>query len=884
MMTRVLLCTSLLAAAAMPAFAADAGGITPRKPLRKIPTERLVIPVDADGQVVATGRLIVKFHDSVKARSSRTPNRRVTSLANERLTNFEAILARHGLTVRQAINFAPAKLKEVETEALDRSKRGQPDLAGMLYVEGPLGILETAARELNALPTIEFVEIEQEMITHGPSPRRGGEEDPSCTAPPGGASDCYTTADVPFCTDFNCCTLVGGFNPTCVDPDVGSWDVFCADLANLFCQDGDRCKTPLTNGGCYEPHPTPGCNAEACCNTVCDIQIFCCQVQWDQTCAVLAATNCNSGGPDAPTPDFTMDSAVPANRLQKYTTFAPESAGDAFFDSSGFTGDGLDLAALEVLSQTLIDEYGVGTEMMGRGKGIRVGVVEHSAYVTGPKVAEGGERWHEDLETVIPEPMQTIITIPGGVLSPDHGTATLGEIVAADNGFGVTGIAKDAQGYFFPIVSVEEGGRTLNAIFSAVSTFEAGDVLNYSIGPGGGGTLVSGPGAHTLVTLGTDKGITSCISAGNDCINLDDAPQFDGQDSGAIIVGACWPGTTDPPPPGLGRFCRLGFSNHCRSCDELSLVHVSAWGILVTTTSGGDLFSVPNANGNGINKARAYTSTFNGTSSAAPIISGLAACLQGLAKQFYGIPLPPSGIRSIISGNTFPQCDIANSANIPGSQDGTQCGGDFDPEEEPRLIGGFPRAYECGIGVIAGNFFSTSDLTNIKVVTGNLLFGNLNSVKALDTNFYTVASKKVSAGAQGNGTPPAITYILGGQTTDIELRSFTGISEDDVTGIAIQAIGGTNATYIVTAAYVYNWVDGRWTLIPLFDISPDGNLNYGGLLNQKPGNHIGGGGQVMFRIWTCGLGAVPQHQVFHNLIDVTVSDIPGFDPFTPPGG
>jgi len=882
MLMRALLCTSLMVATAFPAFAADAGPITPRKPLRKTPTERLVIPTDHTGRVVATGRLLVKFHDSVKARTSRSPGKRVASLSREKLDTFDSIVATHGLTVRQAINFPETTLREVETRALAHSRRGQPDLAGMIYVEGPLEKLLMASKELNVLPIVEFVEFEQEMITHGPNPWRGGDEDPTCTEPPAGAGDCFSPTEVPFCTDEDCCTLVGGFYPNCVDPDFGAWDVICADLANLFCEMGDKCKTPLTNGGCLEAHPSAGCNNEACCNTVCDIQAFCCDVEWDETCAVLASENCGSGGPDAPTPDFTMDSADPATRLQKYTTFEPVGAGDAFFDATGFTGDGFDLAALEELSQKLIDNYNIGTEMMARGKSIKVGIIEHTAFVTGPKVAEGGEEWHEDLDSVIPEPGQTIITIAGGVLNPDHGTATLGQTVAADNGFGVTGIAKDAQGYFFPIVSAEEGGRTLSAIFSAITTFGPGDILNYSIGPGGGGTLVSAQGAWTLVRLGTDAGITSLISAGNDCFNLDDNPQFDDEDSGAVIVGACWPGTLDPPPPGLGRFCRLGFSNHCRNCDDASLVHCSGWGIQVTTTSGGDLFSVPNAAGNGVNKARAYTSTFNGTSSAAPIVAGLAACLQGLAKQFYGIPLPPEALRDVLSGNTFPQCDIQVSANIPGSADQAVCGGDFNPDEEPRLIGGFPRAYEAGIGVIAGNFFATSPLTDIKIITGDLIFGNTNSVKALDGNFFNMRTKKISAGQQGNGTPPAITYLLGGQTTDVEVRSYTAVLPDDVTGIGVSVIGTTTASYIVTAVYVYNWVDSRWTLIPIFDIQPGGNIGYQALVNQKPENHISSTGIVMVRVWTCGLGAVPKHQVFHDLIDIQVSDIPGFDPFGDP--
>ncbi|MFO0874871.1 MAG: S8 family serine peptidase [Phycisphaerales bacterium] len=881
MLTRLVAGATLVAAAAMPAFAADAGAITPRTPYPKTPTDRLVIPRDVNGKVVATGRLIVKFHDSVQARASRAATTHVVSLASEDLSPVDEILARHHVTIRQALNRDPAKIKALENKVRDQSRRAQPDLAAMMFVEGPLDVLETVAKELNPLPLVEWVEFEQEMTTSAPKPEPAPTpapmpgEDPSCT---NSMQDCYMPGDAPFCSDFACCTLVGTIDPGCVNLDFGQWDAFCADLANLFCDMGDKCNTPLTNGGCYEAHPTAGCNNEACCNATCDILPYCCTLQWDAACAATAGQACPALV-DGPTPDFTMDSEDPATRWQKYTTLAPSMKGDVFFDTFGFTGDGFDMAGLETLGQQLIDLYGVGTENLARGKGVRVGVIEHTAYVTGPKVSEGGTLWHEDLNNVIPEPGQTIITIPGGVLNPDHGTGTLGEIVAEDNGFGVTGIAKDAQGYFFPIVSVEEGGRTLNAMFSAMETFEAGDVLNFSIGPGGGGTLVSNAAEWTLVRFGTDKGITSCISAGNDCFNLDDNGQADGMDSGAIIVGACWPGAPDPPAMGVGRFCRLGFSNHCRNCTDDSRVHVAAWGILVTTAGGGDLFGPANPNGMGVDKARTYTSTFNGTSSAAPMVAGLATCLQGLAKQFYGLPLPPAGLRSVIGGNTFPQCDIPNPNALPGSDDQNVCGGDFDPQQQPRLIGGFPRAFEAGIGVITGNFFSGSPVNDVKVVTGTLLFGNANAIKQIDGNYLIVQTVQKTAGAQGTGTPPAINYIAGGQTTDIEVNAFTGILPGDVTGVAVQVVTNATAQYVIMGVYIYNWVDHRWTLIPQIDIAPDGNFNFASVLVNKAPNHVSSDGVVYVRVWTCGLGASPQHKVNHDFVNILISDQPGFDPF-----
>jgi len=906
------------------ALAADAGYYLPRKPLPKLPTEKLDIPVDRHGNIVATGRLVVKFHDSVRARTSTQRGRALHSLASENVRGVEDILGARRLTIRQAITVEPARLRAVEERAMERTGRLQPDLAGLMYVEGPLNDLLEAARALNELPIVEWVEFEQEMVYHVPVPAPLGEP-PQCGD--AAAGDCFDPLNGTLaCADEVCCQQVGQINPFCIDEDLGGvWDLLCVNFANLICQDGDRCQTQLVNGNCFEVHPNPGCSNPDCCNTVGSFDPFCIEVAWDVTCVNLASQLCASATSDCciangtpgcedaacelvvcaqipsccdtlwdaecavlaqaecgvcdvvPTPDFSMDSEDPSTRFQKYTTREPSLPGDAFFDATGFTGDGLALYGgpntLEGLGQILLEQYGVGEANGARGLGVKVGVIEHSAFVTGVK---GGEEWHEDLFDVIPEPNQTIITITGGVLSPDHGTAVLGQIVGAHNGSGVAGIARDAEGYFFPIVSIEEGGRILNAIFSALETFSEGDVLNYSIGPGGGGTLVTAPGIWTLVRLGTDLGITSVISAGNSCENIDGNAQAGGEDSGAILVGACYPGTPIPPfPGGLGRFCRLGFSNHCRECEGANVVHISAWGSNVATAGYGGLFNPPNAAGTGINKARAYTATFGGTSAAAPIIAGLVACLQGLSNQFYGTFLTPEAIRELLAvenydpatGTKIPQCDSPAPQNLPGAPEVAPCAPDLDPESDARLIGGFPKPFELGISVITGNFFSGSPLTDVKVITGQLVFGNINSLKAVDGNTLRVNSRRKPPGSQGAGTPPALVYLTAGETTDIEVTAATFLPQDEVVQLVAQAVVSATTDFVLMAMYVYNYVESRWTFIPeLVFIGPGGGEINAGLL--EPYNHVSPQGQMKARVWTCGLGNVPRHQVLYDFVSV----------------
>jgi hypothetical protein len=51
-----------------------------------------------------------------------------------------------------------------------------------------------------------------------------------------------------------------------------------------------------TAGDCCVANLTPSCNDEACCNSVCAADVFCCDVEWDQACADLAAFLCGACG------------------------------------------------------------------------------------------------------------------------------------------------------------------------------------------------------------------------------------------------------------------------------------------------------------------------------------------------------------------------------------------------------------------------------------------------------------------------------------------------------------------------------------------------------------------------------------------------------------
>lgn len=216
-----------------------------------------------------------------------------------------------------------------------------------------------------------------------------------------------------------------------------------------------------------------------------------------------------------------------------------------------------------------------------------------------------------------------------------HDTRSVGIMVAKDNGFGITGIANKARiGY---------AASTASALTSAGEILKSGDVVQIGLQYTGkfceGTRCIEGyvPMETQSVWFDaikslTDRGIIVVEAAANGSFNLDD-PAFEGKydpairDSGAILVGA---------------FCAksgktAAFSNYSKRVTSAS------WGCddVVTTTANGEGVSYDGGPNN------QYTNSFNGTSSANPIIAGAAASLSGYA-QAKNILLTPRQVRSIL--------------------------------------------------------------------------------------------------------------------------------------------------------------------------------------------------------------------------------------------
>src|SRR5690242_4382445 len=258
---------------------------------------------------------------------------------------------------------------------------------------------------------------------------------------------------------------------------------------------------------------------------------------------------------------------------------------------------------------------------------------------TGVKIIDVEGAWngsHEDLP-----PFFHV----GGVQFNDagwrnHGTAAMGIMVGVANGQGVTGIAHGAQ--------VGHEGIASQSIASAIT--------RAALAAGRGGIVLvqlqaRGPrntrdctcntrqcdeipleywrANFDAIALATANGVHVVEAAGNGSVDLD-SPVYRGafdrsvRDSGAILVGASTATTREP----------MCWSNHG------SRVDVHAWGEKVVTLGYGDL----SASG----EDRAYTDSFSGTSSAAPIVVGAVANLQGIANAANRGPIDPRALRELL--------------------------------------------------------------------------------------------------------------------------------------------------------------------------------------------------------------------------------------------
>jgi len=280
-----------------------------------------------------------------------------------------------------------------------------------------------------------------------------------------------------------------------------------------------------------------------------------------------------------------------------------------------------------IASQTYLEAapVGVGAKKVWNlpgGKGENVKIID---------IETGFNENHEDL---------TPFWVGAVPVDSDHGTAVMGILGAPDNGYGVVGIAHEAQIGFYGFIAGNQDevdqvyiDQITQAIRESAAQLEAGDVMvieQHMMGPQSKNwTAVEyWPEIFAELKKVTDKGIHCVAAAGNGYSNLDH-PDYKGafdltkRDSGCIMVGAGAKSDRN----------RLGFSNYG------SRVDAHGFGEGVTTTGYGVLF-----NGG---KDQTYTSSFNGTSSATPIVAGAVALISSIAEA-QGKTITPKEMRAAL--------------------------------------------------------------------------------------------------------------------------------------------------------------------------------------------------------------------------------------------
>ena len=237
--------------------------------------------------------------------------------------------------------------------------------------------------------------------------------------------------------------------------------------------------------------------------------------------------------------------------------------------------------------------------------------------------------------------------------SPHHGTAVMGEVIADNNSFGVTGISWGSSAELAPANTANQGYNPANAILLAVADGAPGDVILIEqqtnvcgLPDGSYGPLEWVQSVFDAIQTAVAGGFVVVEAAGNGSVDLDQDgcdDMFDRsvRDSGAIIVGG-------GGPPGSSDRQRLGFSSYG------SRVDVQGWGSGVTTTGYGFKYVDPDDPGN---LDRWYTGTFDGTSSASPIVTGAAADIQGIAISELGPPMSSTAIRTLLVDTGSPQLE-----------------------------------------------------------------------------------------------------------------------------------------------------------------------------------------------------------------------------------
>ncbi|MBB5788621.1 OmpL47-type beta-barrel domain-containing protein [Jiangella mangrovi] len=276
--------------------------------------------------------------------------------------------------------------------------------------------------------------------------------------------------------------------------------------------------------------------------------------------------------------------------------------------------------------------------------------------------------FHEDLQLDDSSDVGQGRFVPYTGFGDDHGTAVFGEIMAKDNGYGVTGGVPDVEMYgispseLLPNGSMPWRPGPALAFLATIKDengqpfVQPGDALileQQTSSPLGGSRyapLEWIPAVFEANQVLTAMGANVVLTGGNGNTNTDDPMYvrngikwFDPavQHSGSIFAGA---GASGLRPANPAR-SRLSFSNYGQRFD------LHAWGQDIYTTGYCNVFCAELGN----DPNRAYSRSFSGTSGAGPIVTNAVVAVQSYVKSVGLGPWTTAQINDLLRATGTPQ-------------------------------------------------------------------------------------------------------------------------------------------------------------------------------------------------------------------------------------
>lgn len=269
----------------------------------------------------------------------------------------------------------------------------------------------------------------------------------------------------------------------------------------------------------------------------------------------------------------------------------------------------------------------------------------------GVTIADCETGWTDDHEDLAANIQGQFVGFTPAPYPWDHGTAVMGEMLSGNNGFGTRGICWEAAGLMSTHSPIGEPQNIPGSVVNGAAAVGPGDVVVIEIQCFG---AVPGPypceydpPMFAAVQTATANGTHVYAAGGNGSNNLDQ-PAYGGAfdlnqvDSGAVIVGAS---------NGI-QLVAASFSNYGTRLTS------SGWGQNVASSGYGDLFD-------GGPPTHEYTNTFNGTSSATPIVTGAAVDLIAIHRAAFGVEISTSALRDLLDTSGTPYQGTKQIGNRP---------------------------------------------------------------------------------------------------------------------------------------------------------------------------------------------------------------------------